>query len=417
MPTRHVDVLVIGGGPVGVLVGALLAQDGVDVLVVERRPTVSTASRAIGLHPPGLDALARVGAAAPLLVDAVPVRTGVARSRGRTLGRLSFERASTTFPFVATMPSSGTDRVLRERFTAIAPGRLLLGTTVTAIDVADPEVVRVTIETDRERNLSGPGASPPPPTEIVARFVVAADGARSPVRAMLGVRARRVTYPDAYAMGDFADPTAEPTAEAAATATPDPDTATPRDAVIDVGPHGVVEAFPLPGAVRRFVAWVPTPFDDRAPGAADRLADLVHARTGTRPDPTTCTMLSGFRVHRGIVDRMVHGRVVLVGDAAHEISPIGGQGMNLGWLDAVALVPLLASAIRTGGAVPVDTLVAFETRQLRRARSAARQAEWNMRLGRPASGPVLRLREGFLRAALGSPVSRFLADVYSMRFV
>ncbi|XAZ29914.1 FAD-dependent monooxygenase [Paenarthrobacter ureafaciens] len=54
------------------------------------------------------------------------------------------------------------------------------------------------------------------------------------------------------------------------------------------------------------------------------------ARTGVFPDESSNSMLSAFDVRARLAPRMVHGRIVLLGDAAHEISPIGGQGMNLG---------------------------------------------------------------------------------------
>ncbi|MFZ7088007.1 FAD-dependent oxidoreductase [Curtobacterium sp. RRHDQ10] len=415
MTTRHVDVLVVGGGPVGVLTAALLAQAGVDVLVVERRAEPSRSSRAIGLHPPGLEALARVGVADAVLADAVRVGRGVATSRGRTLGALSFGGVSPRFPFVATTPLSWTEQVLRSRLEALAPGALLRGRSADSLDTTDRDRVRLTtsrsVAADPDRAASDPAGSDPDRSTVEARFVVAADGPRSPVRTMLGAPRDVRSYTDAYAMGDFADPDPRRARPDAATGPGSP------DAVIDVGPHGVVESFPLPDGTRRYVVWTDAPFDDRDPGAPATLAAIVRQRTGTAPDPATCTMVSGFRPHRGIVRRMVHGRVVLVGDAAHEISPIGGQGMNLGWLDAVALAPMLTDAIRTGGTIPVDALLAFERRQLRRARVAARQAEWNMRLGRPAAGSAILAREAGLRAALGLPTARLLADVYSMRHV
>ncbi|KZX20411.1 2-octaprenylphenol hydroxylase [Rathayibacter tanaceti] len=124
-------------------------------------------------------------------------------------------------------------------------------------------------------------------------------------------------------------------------------------------------------------------------------------------------MLSGFRVRRREAERMGSGRAVLIGDAAHEISPIGGQGMNLGWLDAAELAPLLAEAVRDGAAGPWP---GFARRRTAVARRAARQAEANMALGRPLGVVAHRGREAFLRAALALPTADVLARIYAMRW-
>jgi 2-polyprenyl-6-methoxyphenol hydroxylase-like FAD-dependent oxidoreductase len=235
-----------------------------------------------------------------------------------------------------------------------------------------------------------------------AEHLVAADGARSAVRDLLGVRTTSREYRDRYVMGDFADAGVIPG-----------DTA-----VIDVGPFGVVESFPLPDHTRRFVAHTPRQDLDAA-----GLAGVVAARTGMIPDPATCSMLSAFGTRRRFASGMVHGRVVLVGDAAHEISPIGGQGMNLGWLDAGAVAPVLRDAVRSGGTgragVSADVagaLALVDRTRMRSARVAARQAELNTAAGRPARGVSLGAREALLATLLRSPASDLLARVYAMRF-
>jgi 2-polyprenyl-6-methoxyphenol hydroxylase-like FAD-dependent oxidoreductase len=392
--TDRTDVLVVGGGPVGLFLAALLAARGIDVRVWERRTTPPTGSRAIGIHPPSLDAFGAIGLDGPVLAEAALVRSGVARSRGRALGTLSFARASDTHPYVAALDQHRTETLLRERLAADLPDALRTGTSITGF-LRHRDAVDAT--------GTGPDGEP---VTLRATFVVGADGARSVVRDLLGIRTTGRDYPDRYVMGDFADPE-------------DPDA---RDAaLVDVGPAGVVESFPLPDGRRRYVALVPD--DDAFAGAergvtdapdgalASRLAAVVTERTGIAPDPATCSMLSGFRVRRREADRIGVGRVVLVGDAAHEISPIGGQGMNLGWLDAAELAPLLAGAVRSGAVGPWPE---HARRRQAAARRAARQAEANMAMGRPVRGLGTLGREALLRTALSLPTAHGLARLYAM---
>ncbi|WIB59570.1 FAD-dependent monooxygenase [Curtobacterium sp. MCLR17_007] len=386
MTLARTGVLVVGGGPVGVFLGALLAHAGVDVQVWERRDTVPSGSRAIGIHPPSLDAFAAVDAAVPVLAEATLVRRGVARSRGRTLGTLSFDGVSDTHPYVVTLDQHRTERILRERLESAAPGALRPGTTVTALRRHRDHVEAVGIGPDG-------GA-----IELRASFVVGADGARSTVRDLLGIATTGREYPDRYVMGDFADP--EPLAARS-------------DALVDVGPDGVVEAFPLPDGRRRYVTLVGRGAPEHDEVDAERLAETVRRRTGAAVDPASNSMLSGFRVRRREAVRVGVGRVVLIGDAAHEISPIGGQGMNLGWLDAAELAPLLAEGVRTGSAGPWP---AYAARRQAVARRAARQAEANMALGGRAVGPAVLGREVVLRTLLGLPSAALLARTYAMRW-
>ncbi|WP_337063322.1 FAD-dependent oxidoreductase [Kineococcus sp. G2] len=395
MSTRECEVLVAGGGPAGLLLAALLAGHGVDVAVLERRRAPGRLSRAIGLHPPALGALAAVGLAGAAVAEGVRVERGVARSRGRTLGEVTFERAWPETPFVLTLPQHRTEALLAARLADLAPGALRRGCEV--VDAHD-DGDRVHVTTAEHR----PGG-PPARTRWRARVLIGADGARSRVRESSGLAATAHPYPDAYLMGDVADTTGDGTA-----------------AAVHLEPGGVVESFPLPGGVRR---WVVRTGRRPAEPAVELLAALVAERTGTVLDTTTSTMVSAFGVRRRLAPRTVRGRRVLVGDAAHEISPIGGQGMTLGWLDAQALAPVLVDLLRgraggdrSGDLRAVPRLRDFEETRTRAARSAARRAGANTALGRPWGAWGSAGRDALVRGALRSPAGDRLAGALTMRW-
>ena len=391
------DVLIVGGGPTGLFLGGLLAQQGVDVVVLEQRVEPSAHSRAIGLHPPALAALQLLALDEAALARGVRVTAGVVRSRGRGLGRLTFERAWPETPFVLTLPQNDTEQLLARRLEELAPGSVQRGWEITEVHHDGGTVEATTARS----GAPGAGADVGGATPVTwrARVMVGADGARSRVRASAGIATDARLYPDAYLMGDFTDTTGDSST-----------------AVIHLEPDGVVESFPLPQGVRRWVAHTGEAVVEPSP---EELAAIVATRTGEVVDPALNTMISAFTVRRQLARRMVTGRQVLIGDAAHEISPIGGQGMTLGWLDALALAPLLADVLAPHDGRPLHTLARFrefERVRLHAARRAARQAELNMAVGRPLPLPAAWARETLVHGLLRTPVRRQLAAAFTMQW-
>lgn len=354
--------MVIGAGPVGLLAAAELDRHGVEVMLLEQQDSVAYGSKAIGVHAPVLSALEGSGLTAGLLDRARRVRRAEARSGDRLLGTVHFERLSTRFPFVATLPQAATEQVLGA---AAPPPRR--GVEVSAVT---PGEHGVSVQTGAAQHR--------------APLVVLAGGTRS--RALVYRNPVARTYPDRYAMTDAEVPAYQ-----------DSDTA-----VVHLDRAGVLESFPLPGQRRRFVAWETS--------ARNRLGLELEAREVHR-----AAAVSEFGVRRFLASRMRNGRLFVIGDAAHEVSPIGGQGMNLGLLDAVTLAPLLADWVHSGDS-PESALDQWEKARMTSARRAAALAGMNTYLGRPAPAPLNTARSAAVQLMLGPGAGRIFTRAYSMGF-
>jgi 2-polyprenyl-6-methoxyphenol hydroxylase-like FAD-dependent oxidoreductase len=378
------DVVIVGAGPVGMLLAGELARLGVDARVLERRTEPSAGTRAIGVHAPVLAALEPAGITERILDGAVRVGRGEARAGERMLGTVRFDRLSARFPFVATLPQAWTEAAIAAN--APAPER---GTTVTGVRPAG-DSVRVSVERTSGRD------------EIDAPIVVLAGGWASRALAYRDGAVPVRTYPDRYLMSDVHVPGRD-----------DHDIA-----IVNLTPGGVLESFPLPGGMRRVVAWdaaTGTAPDEQADPPDVRVARLraaLRAR-GEASAADAVESATAFGIRRVCAPALHRGRLFVIGDAAHEVSPIGGQGMNVGLLDAVGLAPLLARWVRAGAAPDAD-LAAWERRRVRSAVRAGRLAAVNTLLGRPRAGASDLVRRSLVRGMLTPPFGGGFAWAYSM---
>jgi 2-polyprenyl-6-methoxyphenol hydroxylase-like FAD-dependent oxidoreductase len=372
-------VAIVGGGPVGLFLACCLTHAGISCIVLEKRSGPVTHSRSIGIHPVSLEKFQEVGLAEAFTAEGIKVTEGLAFCNSKKIGALSFASCPPPYPYILTLPQHKTERILAAHLNALDSDILRRGAKVTGMSGMKRGIC---IQTDKNGEHQ----------EINAEYVAGCDGKDSFVRQWAAVPFRGKKYGDTYIMGDFSD-----------------NTKLEHRAAIYICDEGLIESFPLSDGMRRWVVKTDRYYssverDELEKCIADRINhDLSRSRN---------TMLSSFGVEKKFAETMAGQRFALAGDSGHLISPIGGQGMNLGWLDAADLCNCfkqLFSDVSSKNQI----LAAYSKRRLKIARKAARRAEFNMAMGRTSGSMIFK--KGLLYSLINSPVSGFTARLFTMR--
>lgn len=377
------DLVIIGAGPVGLYAGILAHLAGLDFMIVEKNERPLMHSRSAGIHPPSLKLFARAGLIDTFLKHGIQIRRGHARTDHETiLGTLYFKDLEVHYPFILTIPQWKTEQILEQHLVESAPGCLLRGVEIVDLKSGDGQATIYTESNDGEHLI------------IESQLIMACDGKKSPSRYMAGIPFTGKAYPHRYVMGDFPDQTNFST-----------------DAVIYLSRQGLVESFPLPNGLRR---WVVQQEKRREYHISDifGLTDAIHRRCGIMPDPDRCLMYSEFGVERNLADTFWRDRLILAGDAAHVVSPIGGQGMNLGWLTAADAITEIKNVLDEKLKIE-EAAKSYDRTARKRAWKVIRRSEWNMALGNRKRVPLIR--NYIVKILLNSPLSQLLKTRFTMQ--
>lgn len=381
MPARRsrddCDVAIVGAGPVGLLLAGLLGKEGLRVCVLERRTEPPRHSQAIGVTPPSLQILSRLGLDEAFVQRGLPIRDCHVHGQSGWLGCASFREIPGPHRFILSIPQSENVDLMESRVATLETVEIRRG-----IEVSEFRQDADGVEIDLGREV------------VRASWLVGCDGHRSLVRDRLGVQVRRGEYGCYFVMGDFHD-----------------DSDLGDEAHLYFTEEGAIESFPLPGGLRRWIVQTDQPHAGGAPGY---ISAQVKARSGHQLDPDRQLNESAFSPRWLTCDRYAVGRVILCGDAAHLMSPIGGQGMNTGWADAEFLAHVLTMAVRHGQE-PGPWLGAYERCRRRAAAVATGRAARGMWLGTRTGWLASLVRDlGMRHLLFRGPMSRRIGPYFAM---
>ncbi|MGW6909698.1 FAD-dependent monooxygenase [Streptomyces sp. NPDC054940] len=348
-PGAEVEVLIVGGGPVGLTARALLQRWGVRALLVEKHRELSPFPRSRLVNVRSMEIFRQLELAERITAAAFAPEYGRIRFRD-TLHAPDFASAAMIgvnapvpeSPVIGVVTSQ--DR-LEPTLLDAAASPMLFGVELLDLAEADEHVVARLL--DRRSGAE---------TQVRARYVLAADGANSTVRGLLGID---TTGPGAVGRV----------------------TTVVFDAPLDhwsakqpAGVYLTSQGSFLPLYPEGGWAWfVPTPDDTEGadwPG-------LVARSLGADVD-VDVLRVQHWVVNAFVAERFRHGRILLAGDAAHAIPPAGGLGMNVGVADVHNLCWKLAGVLR-GWAGP-GLLDTYETERQPVAHRTLGQAVENSKL-------------------------------------
>jgi 3-(3-hydroxy-phenyl)propionate hydroxylase len=314
------DVLIVGCGPVGAVLAALLGKRGLTVTVVERELDVFPLPRAAHIDHMGLRALQEIGCLDQLLPGMRPNKgLDFVTANGELLVRIPGDQRSISgLPASMYFHQPGFDRAIRDTAAALASVTIHTGTEFRSLSQdADGVDVVVTEPGGRERVLR-------------ASWVVGCDGARSPVRAALGLEVEDMGFSEPWLVLDLVLEPSAPTLSEGAVHTCDP--------------SRPVMAIPMPGRRYRFEVML-LPGEDPEVMIDLDVVESILSRW-LPPGSAQIERRAVYEFQGLVASDWRSGRVLIAGDAAHQMPPMLGQGMCSGIRDATNLAWKLDDVIR-----------------------------------------------------------------------
>jgi 3-(3-hydroxy-phenyl)propionate hydroxylase len=316
--TERAPILIVGGGPVGLALGLALAHAGLPVELFEADEVLNSEIRASTFHPKTLELFAQWGVVDEILAHGYQVDRLQywEREPQRLIADFAYEAIAqdTPYPFRLQCPQHIATRVLKPALEALGV-RVHMGHRLVDF-VDDGQEVRARFTTAVNQTITYTGS-----------YLCGADGTHSTVRKQLGIGFQGKTYEDRFLLIGSDLQTSDLLPGAA-------------QVCYIFDPQEWVIILNLPDIVRVVFRMTENETAAIALQEENLRARIRNFFGETPPYEIKTTQL--YRVHQRVADSFRVGRVLLLGDAAHNNNPSGGMGMNSGIHDAANLAEKFA---------------------------------------------------------------------------
>ncbi|WP_068619645.1 monooxygenase [Paenibacillus tuaregi] len=324
------DVILIGGGPVGMMLAGELALAGVKVCILERLKNTTPFSRALTVHPRTLEILDMRGIKSKLLEQGRRLPAGHFASLDTPL---NFSVLDSSSNYTLFLPQSEMEKVLEQ-------WALDLGVEIRR------EAEALSVHQDEEGvdvRMSGPQGE----GTLRSRYVVGTDGAKSLVRKQADIPFEGHNATFMAILGDASLPGLPP-----------------MSVKSRMTEQGIVSILPIDATTYRILILDPerSAVSKDEPITIEELRSSLIRTAGSDFGLTEVKWMSRFGNATRQASRLRERRLFLAGDAAHIHFPAGGQGMNVGLQEAMNLGWKLAGAIK--GWAPEWLLDSYQAERL-----------------------------------------------------
>ena len=336
-PTRR-PVVVVGAGPVGLACAIDLGSRGVPVVLIDDADRIGEGSRGICWSKRTLEILDRLGVGEKLVQQGVTWKIGKVFLGDDLVFTFDLlPEAGHKMPAFINLQQYYLEKALCDRVGDLDNVDLRWKNKLVAVAPRNDHV-RLTIDT------------PDGPYTLDADWLIAADGARSSTRDLLGLKFSGVTFEDKFLIADIRM---------------DANIATERRFWFDPSFHTGQSALMhrQPDNVWRIDLQLGPDADVTQEQQHERVTARLKRMLGDRAFDLEWISIYRFNCRR--LDRFVHGRVVFVGDAAHQVSPFGARGANSGIQDAENLAWKLAAVLK--GEAGASLIESYERERMQAA--------------------------------------------------